>query len=138
MYMYMYNCTTNDTCRNPTCMVLCVLCNTTFLHTCDLPNRPKHPTKVHIWAGISRRGKTGICIFEGIMRKELYVEILEQTLLPFTRSIFPDGFNFMQDNDPKHVSNYAKEWMERNCVTWWKPPPPPPPPESPDLRKFMA
>ena len=50
------------------------------------------------------------------------MEILEQTLLPFTRSSFPAGFNFMQENEPKHVSNYAKEWMERKCVTWWKTP----------------
>ena len=35
--------------------------------------RPKHPTKVHVWAGISMKGRTGICILNGIM-KELYVE----------------------------------------------------------------
>ena len=29
--------------------------------------RPKHPSKVHVWAGISKRGSTGICIFDGIM-----------------------------------------------------------------------
>lgn len=91
-------------------------------------DRPKHPTKVHVWAGISRRGRTGICIFEGIMNKELYAEILEKTLLPFTRRVFPDGYNFMQDNDPKHTSKYVREWMESNGVVWWKTPP-----ESPDL-----
>jgi len=85
--------------------------------------RSKHPTKVHVWAGISRKGRTGICIFEGIMKKELYVEVLEHTLLPFARSAFPVGYKFTQDNDPKHVSNHAKEWMERHGVTWWKSPP---------------
>ena len=35
--------------------------------------RPKHPTKVHVWAGISMKGRTGICTFDGIM-KELYME----------------------------------------------------------------
>ena len=27
--------------------------------------RPKHPVKVHVWAGISWKGRTEICIFEG-------------------------------------------------------------------------
>ena len=29
--------------------------------------KPKHPLKVHVWAGISRHGATKICIFDGIM-----------------------------------------------------------------------
>ena len=32
-----------------------------------LKPRPKHPTKVHVWAGISKKGATQIVIFEGIM-----------------------------------------------------------------------
>ena len=27
----------------------------------------QHPFKVHTWAGISKRGATCVCIFEGIM-----------------------------------------------------------------------
>ena len=27
--------------------------------------KPKHPVKVHVWAGISHRGRTNLCIFEG-------------------------------------------------------------------------
>jgi transposase len=29
----------------------------------------------------------------------------------------------MMDNDPKHTSGYAAEWMRRNSVNWWKTPP---------------
>ena len=32
-----------------------------------LKPRPKHPTKVHVWGGISKKGATAVCIFEGIM-----------------------------------------------------------------------
>lgn len=35
--------------------------------------RPKHPTKVHVWAGISIRGATTICIFDSIMDADLYL-----------------------------------------------------------------
>lgn len=91
-------------------------------------HRPKHPTKVHVWAGISERGRTGICVFEGIMKKELYVEILDGTLLPFINETYPSGHKFMQDNDPKHTSRYADQWMQDNSINWWKTPA-----ESPDL-----
>ena len=36
---------------------------------------PKHPTKVHVWAEINKKGATGICIFEEIMDARLYCEI---------------------------------------------------------------
>ncbi len=67
------------------------------LYELVLQYRPKHPTKVHVWAGISRKGRTGICIFEGIMKKELYVEILGATLVPFLRDVYPAEHKFMQD-----------------------------------------
>ena len=76
-----------------------------LMYHCPLLNlfllfRPKHPTKVHVWAGISKKGRTGICVFEGIMKKELFVSILEGTLLPFITNVYADEHRFMQDNDP--------------------------------------
>ena len=65
---------------------------------------PKHTVKVHVWAGISMRGRTGICNFDGIMNAKAYVTILSETFLPFLHEIYPDGHRLMQDNDPKHTS----------------------------------
>ena len=45
------------------------------------------------------RGRTGICIFDGMMDGESYVSILRQTLLPFLCEVYPDGHRFMQVND---------------------------------------
>ena len=90
--------------------------------------RPKHPTKVHVWARISRRGRTGICIYEGIMKAELFIEILDKTLLPFIDGVYPDGHKFMQDNDPKHSSRMTNQGLVDNSVNWWRTPA-----ESPDL-----
>ena len=59
------------------------------------PCRPKHPTKVHVWGGISFRGRTGICIFEGIMDGDMFVDILDRTLIPFIREVYPDGHRFV-------------------------------------------
>ena len=92
--------------------------------------RPKHPTKVHVWAGISKEGATRVCIFEGIMDASLYCEILEKTLLPFIATKFPppSQHRFMQDNDPKHTSRAARDFFSRSNINWWRTPP-----ESPDM-----
>ena len=89
--------------------------------------KPKHPFKVHVWAGISRNGATKICIFDGIMEAQLYCSILESSLLPFLHDKLPDH-QFMQDNDLKHTSRRAKAFFEAKNINWW-----PTPPESPDL-----
>ena len=61
--------------------------------------RAKHPLKLHVWAGISVRGRTGICIFEGIMDRHLYIDILDGALKPFIQAVYPDGHRLMADND---------------------------------------
>ena len=58
---------------------------TNTLSTTSFFFRPKHPVKVHVWAGISMGGRTGICIFDGIMDAEMYITILRGALLPFIK-----------------------------------------------------
>ena len=84
--------------------------------------RAKHPVKIHVWAGISIRGRTGVCIFDGIM----CAEILKGTLFPFINRFCPDH-HYMQDNDHKHTSQLVKAFFDSNGVNWWRTPP-----ESPD------
>ena len=62
------------------------------------------------------------------MKKELFVSILEGTLLLFITAVYPSQHRFMQDNDPKHSSGYASDWLRINSIYWWKTPA-----ESPDL-----
>lgn len=84
--------------------------------------------KVHVWGGISLRGRCAICVFEGKMNALLYTNILDSTLLPFVKDVFPDShYLFMQDNDPKHTSRHAQGFLEGD-INWWKTPP-----ELPDL-----
>ena len=71
---------------------------------------PKHTAKLHVWAGISCQGATPILVFDGIIRKEFYIE----EILPNTLQLrFPDGqHGFFQDNDPKHTSRAAQDFVE--------------------------
>lgn len=75
---------------------------------------------MHVWAGISVRGPTKICIFDGVMDSVLYVDILRSTLLPFIQEKYALGHRFMQDNDPKHTSRFTKAFFEENNVNWMK------------------
>ena len=63
--------------------------------------KPKHPLKVHVWAGVSRHGATKICIFDGIMDADLYCNILETTLLPFIREKLPSSACLITQNRSK-------------------------------------
>lgn len=55
--------------------------------------KPKQPQKVHVWAGISRKGATPIFIFEGIMDSAFYTSnILANVLVPFIRGTSCDFF----------------------------------------------
>ena len=35
----------------------------------------------------------------------VYVDILEKTLLPMIKKLYPNGHRFIQDNEPKHTSS---------------------------------
>ncbi|CAC5414704.1 unnamed protein product [Mytilus coruscus] len=82
--------------------------------------KPKHPLKVHVWAGISRRGTTRILIFENIMTAAFYINpILTSGLIPFINRVYPSSHRLQQDNDPKHTANATKAFMTEQNINWW-------------------
>ena len=93
-----------------------------------LKQRAKHPVKLHIWGGISKRGATCIVMFSGLMNAERLIRIYEAGLIPFLNERFPGGHRLYQDNDPKHSSVAVEVYFEEKGVNWWATPP-----ESPDL-----
>ena len=68
-----------------------------------------------VWAAISAKGKTALCIIDGTLNKEKYTDLLEMFMLPFAHDNYgtrKKDFVFMQDNASVHTA--------RNCKTWFK------------------
>ena len=93
-----------------------------------LKPHPKHPAKVHVWAGISKKKRTLIVTFDSTMDATLYIKIIQHGLLPFIQRTYPTSHRLMQNNDPKHTSKNVWEFFAQSGVNWWKTPP-----ESPDF-----
>ena len=71
---------------------------------------------------------TPLFCFTDIMDGPFYVNILQSQLLPAARNMYRRRWRLQQDNDPKHTSRVAKEFITENriCVIDW-------PSNSPDL-----
>ena len=99
----------------------------------SIRSKPKHPLKIHVWAGISNDGATCLAIFDGRIRMDsrFYCKILKKCYLPFRENWTAKHGSpcyLQHDNDPKHKSKYTSSWLKSQGVevVWW-------PAESPDL-----
>ena len=45
---------------------------------------------------------------------------MRKTLFPFLADVYPDGHRLMADNDPKHNSVAAREFLADNDVNLWR------------------
>ena len=81
-----------------------------------------------VWEEISKKGKTPLFCFINIMDGSFYVNILQNQLLPAARSMYRRNWCLQQDNDLKHTSHVAKDFIAENsiCTIDW-------PSNSPDL-----
>ena len=89
----------------------------------------KFPLSIMVWGCISRKGLGSLFIIEGSVTSEVYIKIIDQSLLPTIHKYYNgEEIVFQQDNAPSHTAKKTKEFMQNkgiNAITW--------PSNSPDL-----
>jgi hypothetical protein len=82
-------------------------------HGTELPFRtqPPHPPRVQVLGGISRKGTTKLHVFKGWLTGAKHRENLD-AVMPSARRLYPDGFRYLQDNDPSHTDKRSLRHLE--------------------------
>jgi transposase len=73
---------------------------------------PKNKQKIMVWGAFSIKGQISCHSFRTIMDGPLYVEILRKHLLGGAKKQFGSRWRYQQDNDPKHTSRVAKQFLD--------------------------
>ncbi|KAF7692160.1 Transposable element Tcb1 transposase [Cucumispora dikerogammari] len=68
---------------------------------------------VMFWGCFSKYGVGKLKVIDGIMDKYGYVDILRSNLEASAEKFGLNAYKFQQDNDPKHTSGYAREYMSK-------------------------
>lgn len=85
---------------------------------------------IMVWGCVYKNGVGPVVLIEGIMRKEQYLNILQQNLPKVIQNMAISAKKciFQPGNDPKHTLILVKNWMEKQnfqSLKW--------PPQSPDM-----
>ena len=67
---------------------------------------------VTVWGCFSASAVGPLVRIDGRMDANMYKEILEKHMLPFSRKKIPTGWIFQQDNDHKHRSAIMQKWFK--------------------------
>ena len=69
-----------------------------------------------IWAVFSSSGKTPICFISSRMNSEIYCQLLEEVLIPFSENIMDENMVFQQDNAACHASKSTKQFLKDHNI----------------------
>ena len=71
---------------------------------------------VMVWGCKSAQGVGELVFIDGIMDKNVYLDILKDSLKKSAKNTgIPDYFKFYQDNDHKHTAYNVRLWLQYNC-----------------------
>jgi transposase len=76
---------------------------------------PKNRQKIMVWGGFSIKGLVGYHSFNTIMDGNYYVQILQDHLIRSARKQFGRRWRLQQDNDPKHKSRVAQQFLSKEA-----------------------
>ena len=73
---------------------------------------PKNKQKIMVWSAFSIKGQLSCYSFRTTMDGPFDIEIFRKHLLAGARKQFGNRWRYQQDNDPKHTSKVAKQFLE--------------------------
>ena len=76
----------------------------------------KHTPKLHVWGAFSARGTFPLKIFLENLTGLGYVRNLNKCLIVQSQVLYPDGWIFQEDNDPKHTPKIEKDFMRNEGI----------------------
>ena len=71
-----------------------------------------------IWGAFSYHGNAELVVMEGKQNSAEYVNVLEESLIPFTNHVHNNAAIFQQDNAANHTSRSTTNWFEANSIDW--------------------
>ena len=71
---------------------------------------------IKIWGCLSYYGVGPLFWIKENMNKEIYLNILQDVMLPFVEENLPLIWVYLQDNDPKHTAKVVKNWFHNEKI----------------------
>jgi transposase len=72
----------------------------------------KHDVKINVWGSFSAGGVGILHKIEGIMNQNVYMDIIEDCMIPSADKLFGrENWLFQQDNDPKHTAHSVQHLL---------------------------
>jgi len=68
------------------------------------------------WYGVPSPQTDPLHKIDSIMNRKIYIDILENVMLPYAKRFLDRGFIYQQDNDPKHRVVEVQEWFRRRVI----------------------
>ncbi|GBM49346.1 Transposable element Tc3 transposase [Araneus ventricosus] len=70
-----------------------------------------------VWVTFGFNGQVGLAFLDGRQNSPIYIETLENHLMPFAENIGGRNWEYQHDNAPIHTSNATKNYLNSKNVT---------------------
>lgn len=80
----------------------------------------KYPGKINVLGGISAEGITSLEIFKDNMTAEMFVDMLDRTIVHGANQLYPDRqWTLLMDSDPKHTAKLTTQYLDSTDIDYF-------------------
>lgn len=92
------------------------LAHEAYNNACIVPRVQAGGGGLTVWAAFHAGGKTDLVFLDGNLNQHRYLDILEETLVPFARATFQNNFVFQDDNARPHRARLIQNYLDNNQI----------------------